>query len=52
MTPEERFRHHQEHTTPIMDRLKVWMDSQIEERKVRFAEASPWGTHRSPQRTP
>jgi transposase len=34
MTPEERLRHHQEHSAPVMDRLKLWMDAQIEEKKV------------------
>ena len=34
MTPEERLRHHQEHSAPVMDRLKLWMDAQIEQKKV------------------
>ena len=34
MTPQERLRHHQEHSAPVMDRLKLWMDAQIDEKKV------------------
>jgi len=34
MTPEERLRHHQAHSAPVMERLKLWMDAQIEEKKV------------------
>jgi transposase len=34
LTPEDRLRHHQEHSAPVMDRLKLWMDAQIEEKLV------------------
>jgi transposase len=34
MTSEERLRHHQEHSAPVMERLKLWMDAQIGEKKV------------------
>ena len=34
MTPEERLRFHQEKNGPVMDRLKAWMDDQIEQKKM------------------
>jgi transposase len=34
MTPEERLRHHQEKSAPLMEGLKAWMDAQIAEKKV------------------
>jgi hypothetical protein len=34
MTPGERLHHHQAHSAPVMERLKLWMDAQIEEKKV------------------
>lgn len=34
MTPEDRLRYHHEHSAPVLDRLKLWMDAQIDEKKV------------------
>lgn len=34
MSAEERLRFHQEHSRPVMDRLKGWMDSLIAEKRV------------------
>jgi transposase len=34
MSPEERLRYHQEHSSPAMERLKAWMQLQIDEKKV------------------
>jgi transposase len=34
MTPEERLRFHQEHSRPIMDKLRSWMETQLAERKT------------------
>lgn len=34
LSPEERLRHHQEHSGPLMDKLKTWMDEQIAGKKV------------------
>ncbi len=34
MSPEERLRHHHEHSAPVMEKLKAWMDAQIVEKKV------------------
>ena len=34
MTPEDRLRHHQAYSAPVMERLKLWMDAQIDEKKV------------------
>jgi hypothetical protein len=34
MSPEERLRLHQEASQPVMDRLKAWMDEQLEEKKT------------------
>lgn len=34
MTPEERLRWHQAESGPLMEKLKIWLTEQIEERKV------------------
>jgi transposase len=34
MSPEERLRFHQEMSKPVMDRLLLWMDGQIQEKKT------------------
>jgi hypothetical protein len=34
MSPPERFNHHQEHSKPLMESLKKWLDDQMEEKKV------------------
>lgn len=34
MTPEERLRHHQEHSGPLMEKLRDWMAQQLEARRV------------------
>jgi len=34
MTPEKRLRFHQEHSRPIMDKLRSWMETQLAERKT------------------
>ena len=34
MSPEERLRHHQQHSAPLMEGLRAWFDSQIEQRKI------------------
>lgn len=34
LSPEERLRHHQAHSGPVMERLKLWMEAQFAERKV------------------
>lgn len=34
MSPEERLRYHQERSRPVLERLKVWMDGQIDQKKV------------------
>jgi hypothetical protein len=34
MSPDERLRHHQERSGPLMDKLKTWMDEQIAGKKV------------------
>lgn len=34
MSPEERLAHHQEHSGPVMDALKLWFQQQFDERKV------------------
>ncbi|MGA2083872.1 MAG: IS66 family transposase [Holophaga sp.] len=34
MTGPERLRHHQEHSGPVMDALKAWLEDQMEARKV------------------
>ncbi len=34
MSPQERLRFHQEASRPVMDRLKAWMDRQIEEKQT------------------
>ena len=34
MTPQDRLRFHQQHSTPIMDALHDWLEAQFAERKV------------------
>lgn len=34
MTAEERLAHHQKWSAPVMEALKIWMQSQFDERKV------------------
>jgi transposase len=34
LDPEARLRHHQEHSKPVMDALRTWIDTQFEERLV------------------
>lgn len=34
MTADERLAHHQTHSKPVMDALKIWMQTQFDERKV------------------
>jgi len=34
MTPEERLQHHQENSAPLMKKLEIWLDEQIEQKKV------------------
>jgi hypothetical protein len=34
MTAEERLAHHQKWSTPVMEALKIWMQSQFDERRV------------------
>lgn len=34
MTADERLAHHQTYSAPVMDALKIWMQSQLDERKV------------------
>lgn len=34
LTPVERLRLHQEKSTPVMHRLRIWMQSQLDEKKV------------------
>jgi len=34
MTADERLAHHQTYSAPVMDALKIWMQSQFDERKV------------------
>lgn len=34
MTPEERLRHHQARSAPLMEGLRTWMDEQIGQKKV------------------
>ena len=34
MSPEERLAFHQEHSKPVMDKLRAWLDAQFEERLV------------------
>lgn len=34
LSPEERLRHHQEHSAPIMNQLHAWMERQLDERLV------------------
>ncbi|MGH8310402.1 MAG: IS66 family transposase, partial [Steroidobacteraceae bacterium] len=34
MSPAQRLAYHQEHSGPVMDKLKAWFDAQFDERKV------------------
>jgi MoxR-like ATPase len=34
MSPDERLRYHQEHSAPVLEAMREWMDRQIEERRV------------------
>ncbi len=34
MTPQQRLRYHQENSAVLMEKLEVWMDEQIDQRKV------------------
>lgn len=34
MTPEQRLRYHQEHSRPLMDHFKLWMEQKIENKQV------------------
>ena len=34
MSPEERLRYHQEKSGPVMERLRAWMDAEVDERRV------------------
>lgn len=34
MSPEERLRYHQEHSAPVLEALRQWMDQELEERRV------------------
>jgi transposase len=34
LSPEERWRFHQEHSQPLMDKLHAWLDAQFAERKT------------------
>ena len=34
MSPEDRLRHHQANSVPLMDGLKAWLDEQIDQKKV------------------
>jgi transposase len=34
LTPDERLRLHREHSAPVMDKLHVWLESQLEERRT------------------
>ena len=34
MSPEERLRHHQEHSRPLMDGLKTWFQEQFDQKKI------------------
>lgn len=34
LTPEERLRYHQQVSSPVMERLREWLEEQIEERQV------------------
>lgn len=34
MSPEERLKYHQEHSGPIMEELKTWMETQLQEKRV------------------
>jgi transposase len=34
MSPELRLRFHQEHSLPVMEKLRIWLDAQFDERRV------------------
>lgn len=34
MTPEKRLAHHQRYSAPVMNRLRVWIDEQFQQRRV------------------
>ena len=34
MSPEQRLRFHQEHSRPVMEKLRIWLDAQFDERRV------------------
>jgi len=34
MTPEERLQYHQENSAPLMKKLEIWLEEQIEQKKV------------------
>jgi transposase len=34
MSPEQRLRFHQEHSRPVMEKLRIWLDAQCDERRV------------------
>jgi hypothetical protein len=34
MSPEQRLRFHQEHSGPVMEKLRIWLDAQFDERRV------------------
>jgi transposase len=34
MSPEQRLRFHQEHSRPVMEKLRSWLDAQLDDRRV------------------
>jgi transposase len=34
MSPDERLRYHQEHSAPVLEAMREWMDRELEERRV------------------
>jgi hypothetical protein len=34
LSPQERLRYHQQHSSPVMDQLKQWLKAQLDEKKV------------------
>src|SRR5215831_4964418 len=34
LSPEERLRFHQDHSEPVMERLRAWLRAQFEEKRV------------------
>ena len=40
MTPEERLQHHQENSAPLMKKLEIWLDEQMEKEKHKGLEKS------------